>query len=79
MAGACAVAGLFFMFVTTEALVRGKLKLPAWVFSSFTLVLGVFFFRIFINSVAEFYMGQHDSLDTLMAHLSLLASFFGLS
>ena len=62
----CCVVGLMFLFVTAEGLVSGKLRLPAWVFSSFTLVIGVFFFRVFVNSLNEFDMGQHVSLDQLM-------------
>ena len=74
----CSLVGLTFFFVTTEGLIQGKLRLPAWVFSSFTLVLGVFFFRIFVNSMYEFNMGQHVSLDNLVDIWRILTGFFGM-
>jgi hypothetical protein len=72
----CCLVGLMFLFVTAEGLVQGKLRLPAWVFSCFTLVIGVFFFRIFVNSLGEFDMGQHGSLDQLMDACKLVVSVF---
>ena len=77
LAGICLVIGLLFFFITTESLVRGKLRLPAWVFSSFTLTLGVFFFHIFINSVSEFGLGHHETLDELIDAWQLLTHFIG--
>ena len=71
----CCLVGLLFFFITTESIVKGKLRLPAWVFSLSTLVIGVFFFRIFVNSMREFNMGQHVSLDQLMDTWKLLLSF----
>ena len=71
----CCLSGLLFFFITAESIVRGKLRLPAWVFSSFTLVIGVFFFRIFINSLSEFSMGRHISIDQLLDAWRLLTHF----
>ena len=79
MAAICAVMALFFFYITTESLIRGKLKLPAWVFSSFTLVLGIFFFKVFIDSLGEFNNGRHDTLDDMIKHLRVLARFLRLS
>jgi len=78
MAAACCVTGIFFLFVTTEGLVRGRFRIPAWVFSSFTLVIGVFFFRVFLNSLAEFSVGRHDSIDELIAAWKLVGGFLSL-
>jgi hypothetical protein len=74
----CSLVGIFFFFLTTESLVQGKLKLPAWVFSSFTLVIGVFFFRIFVDSVGEFSKGTHPSLDNLLDVWRLVTNFIGI-
>jgi hypothetical protein len=71
----CCLVGVVFFFITAESLVQGKLRIPAWVFSSFTLVIGVFFFRIFVNSLSEFHMGQHVSLDQLMDTWRLVLSY----
>lgn len=73
----CSMLGFMFFFLTTEGLVKGKLRLPAWVFSSFTLVIGVFFLRIFLNSLGEFGMGRHESLDELLDAWRLMTGFLG--
>ncbi len=66
LASICFIVGLAFFFFTTDSLIRGKLRLPAWVFSIFTFVVGVFFFRIAVNSLREFQMNRHNSLDELL-------------
>lgn len=73
--GTC-ILGILFLFFTTESLVRGKFRIPAWVFSSFTMVLGVFFFKVFLNSLAEFSVGRHDSLDEMLRAWALIRSIF---
>lgn len=73
----CCIAGLFFLFATTEGLIQGKFRLPAWVFSIFTLTIGVFFFDIFIDSLGEFSVGRHDSIDQLMDTWGVVTRFFG--
>ncbi|HDS31053.1 MAG TPA: hypothetical protein ENN67_08425 [Firmicutes bacterium] len=72
----CCFLGILFLFATTESLVQGKFRIPAWVFSSFTLTLGVFFLKIFINSMGEFSMGRHDSIDLLMRIGRMVGSVF---
>jgi hypothetical protein len=66
MALGCFLIALLFLFITTDGLVKGKFTLPAWVFSSFTMVIGVVLFRVFLNSVNEFEAGQHTSLDQMI-------------
>ncbi len=51
---------------TTDALIKGKLQLPAWVFSMFNFLIGFYFFRIFILSLGEFRLGRHDSIDDML-------------
>ena len=74
----CCITGLFFFFATTESLIQGKFRLPAWVFSIFTMVLGVFFFDVFIDSLGEFGVGCHDSLDDLLDTWRIVMRFFGM-
>jgi hypothetical protein len=71
----CCLVGLFFFFVTAECIVKGKLRLPAWVFSTFTLVIGVFFFRVFTRSMFEFNIGRHESLDDLLNVWKLVSMY----
>lgn len=66
MAGGCLLIAIIFLFITTDGLVKGKFALPAWVFSIFTMSIGVFLFRITLNSLSEFRMGQHSSLDQML-------------
>ncbi len=75
LAAVCFVVAIAFFFFTTESLVRGKLQLPAWVFSSFTFVVGAFFFSVFLNSLTEFRMGAHYSLDELLDAWDLVSGF----
>lgn len=75
----CCLVGILFFFITAESLVRGKLKLPAWVFSSFTLVIGVFFFRIFLSSLSEFEAGRHQTLDEFLDMWRLITGLLGIS
>jgi len=58
--------GLAFFFLTVEGLIRGKLSLPSWVYSIFTFTIGVFFFSIFVNSMNEYWMGRHDTMDNFI-------------
>jgi len=75
LAAVCFVVAIAFFFLTTESLVRGKMQLPAWVFSSFTFVIGAFFFSIFLNSLSEFKLGVHSSLDELLDAWDLVCGF----
>ncbi len=75
LAAGCCLLGIVFLFITTECLVKGKLRLPAWVFSSFTLVIGIFFLSVFINSLGEFSVRRHDSLDEMLRAWSLVKGF----
>jgi intracellular septation protein A len=75
LAAICFVVGLAFFFFTTDSLIRGKLRLPSWVFSIFTFVVGVFFFRIAVNSVHEFQMNRHNSLDELLDAYHMILNF----
>lgn len=77
VAAVCFVVGIFFFFITTETLIRGKLRLPSWVFSMFTMVIGTFFFRIFVNSMSEFGIGQTGSVDELMKAWELIRDLTG--
>jgi hypothetical protein len=72
----CCLLGLLFFFMTAESLIQGKLRLPAWVFSLFTLVIGVFFFRVFTNSMVEFDAGHHQSLDEFMNMWRVMTGLF---
>ena len=45
--------------------------------SSLGITLGFFFFHIFLNSVGEFSVGRHETLDELIDAWQLLAHFFG--
>jgi len=76
LAAVCFVIAILFFFFTTESLVRGKLRLPAWVFSLSTLVIGIYFFNVFLNSVQDFMQGRTDTLDELIDISALVASFF---
>jgi hypothetical protein len=76
LAVGCCFVGILFLFATTESLVQGKFRVPAWVFSTFTLVIGVFFLKVFLNSLGEFSVGRHDSLDDLMYVAQLIRSTF---
>jgi hypothetical protein len=71
----CCLVGLFFFFVSSESILRGKLSLPSWVFAAFSLVIGVFFFRTFVDSVNEFNIGRHDSLDQLIDTWQLVVHY----
>jgi hypothetical protein len=71
----CSLVGLLFFFMTAESLIQGKLRLPAWVFSLFTLVIGVFFFRVFLRSLDEFGLGRHTALDDLVNIWRMVAGF----
>ncbi len=71
----CCIVAVVFFYITTESLIKGKLRLPAWVFSSFTLVIGIFFFDVFIDSVGEFSLGKTDSLDELIDMWEMVARF----
>jgi hypothetical protein len=72
----CFVIAILFFFFTTETLVRGKLKLPAWVFSLSTLVIGIYFFNIFLGSIQDFMQGRTDTLDELIDISHVVFSFF---
>lgn len=71
----CCILGILFLFLTTESLVQGKFRLPAWVFSIFTCAIGVFFLRIFINSLNEFNSGNHQSIDQLLDAWKMISNF----
>jgi len=75
LAAICFVVGLAFFFFTTDSLIKGKLRLPAWVFSSFTFIAGFYFFHVAIASLAEFNQGKHDSIDTLLYGWHLIVKF----
>ncbi|MFH1675968.1 MAG: hypothetical protein ABIC40_03000 [bacterium] len=75
LAIALGVIGIFFFFMTAESLVNGKFRLPAWVFSIFTLVIGVFFFHTFLNSMAEFRYGSHDTIDEMFQAVKIIRNF----
>jgi len=77
LAALCFVLGILFFFLTTDSLVKGKLRLPAWVFSSFTLVMGIYFFTIFVKSANEFMIGRHEALDELIDTWEMISRFFG--
>ena len=66
MALGCFLIAIVFLYMTTEGLVKGKFSLPSWVFSSFTMTVGIALFRVFLNSVNEFGAGKHTSLDQML-------------
>jgi len=76
LAAICFVIAILFFFFTTESLVRGKLRLPAWVFSLSTLVIGIFFFNVFLGSVQDFMQGRTDTLDELIDISHIVVNFF---
>jgi len=78
LAALCFVLAVTFFFITTECLIKGKLKLPSWVFSSFTLVIGVYFFNVFLRSMNEFTVGRTDALDELLDIWGTALRFIGL-
>ena len=78
LAALCFIIAITFFFITAEALIRGKLSLPSWVFSSFTFVIGFYFFSVFLRSLGELNMGSHDALDELLDVVDTALSFVGL-
>ena len=74
----CFIVAITFFFFTTETLIQGKLKLPSWVFSSFTFVIGFYFFSVFLRSLSELKTGSHDSIDELLDICHITLKFFGL-
>jgi len=78
IAAICFIIAITFFFITTETLIKGKLKLPSWVFSSFTFVIGFYFFNIFLRSMTEFTVGRHDSIDHLLNIWGAAVKFIGL-
>jgi len=78
LAALCFVIAITFFFFTAEALIRGKLSLPSWVFSAFTFVIGFYFFTIFLRSIGELRMGSHDALDELLDVVDTFLGIIGL-
>lgn len=75
LAGGSLFIAILFFSITTDGLVKGKFGLPAWVFSAFSLVVGVLFFNIFLNSVNEFSVGRHVTLDKMLDAWEIMVRF----